>query len=152
MIKMNKWFLRLGVLLVITGLLFGCASNSENNQNESSDTDHTEEAKNNSSTDEVAKDAVRITISIDNETEYIDEKEIPIEDGDILMDVMEENFYIESDFDGGFITSINSVKPEEDEEKSWVFFVNDEMAQKKGAKELELTPGDKINWDLQAWD
>lgn len=67
------------------------------------------------------------------------------------MEVMEKNFQVETDFDGGFITSIDGVAPKDGEQKSWMFTVNGEMPT-VGAKEFKLSPGDEVTFDLQAWE
>lgn len=140
----NSWVLRFGALLALAGLLSGCSSANDNGKQVSSEENQAEK-----NADEIDEDAIRITVSVDDGTEYIDEKEVSVEKGDKLLDVMKENFYIETDPDEKNITSIDGVSSEEDEEKSWVFFINDEIAS-GDAKEIELTPGDKITWDLQA--
>ncbi|MFD1039494.1 DUF4430 domain-containing protein [Virgibacillus byunsanensis] len=127
---MNKMFFKLTALLLVFGLLMGCASD---------DTSSSEENEG----------SVDITISKDNGEEIVTEKEVPIEDGAILMDVMQENFDIEED--EGFITSIEGEAPEEGEQKAWMFFVNDEMGA-VGANELELQVDDRVTFDLQAWE
>lgn len=137
--EMNKWFLRLASILLVIGVLAGCST--DDNDNVSKDTP--------TNTEEQAEETVAITISKDEGHEIIDKKEVPIEADAILMDVLKENF--EVDDDGGFVTSIEGVSPGEDEEKAWMFFVNDEMAP-VGASDYELTPGDEITFDLQAWE
>ncbi|WP_163969890.1 DUF4430 domain-containing protein [Oceanobacillus halotolerans] len=130
---MNKWFTRMLTLFVAIGLLVGCGADDSEEQTENESDEAT----------------VVITISEDEGAEVITEKEVAIEENAILMDVMEENFEIEHD--NGFITSIDGHAPQEDEQKAWMFFVNDEMPQ-VGAGEFELTPGDEVNFDLQAWE
>lgn len=145
---MNKWFLRLASILLVIGVLAGCSS--DKNDKTASDTPtNTEEQADNNGSSEQAEETVTIRISKDEEHEVIDEKEVPIESEAILMDVLKENFEVEED--GGFITSIEGVSPKEDEEKAWMFFVNNEMAP-VGANDYELAPGDKVTFDLQAWE
>src|SRR5690625_4866575 len=88
----------------------------------------TNEAENAAETDqnnEEQEEIVHFTLSIDEGDEVITEKEVPISEGDLLMDVLKANFDVEEE--GGFITSIEGVAPEVDEEKSWMFFVNVEL-------------------------
>ncbi|PAV29528.1 hypothetical protein CIL05_11740 [Virgibacillus profundi] len=146
---MNKWILRLGSIFVVFALLAGCGSDENNEQNSTSTNNSSGQEESNQESEEVSEDSVLITISKDEGSEFIHEKEIEIEEGDILMDVMKENFYVEEE--DGFITSIERAAPKEDEQKAWMFFVNDEMAP-VGAHEFELTPGDKITFDLQSWE
>ncbi|MFD1360590.1 DUF4430 domain-containing protein [Lentibacillus salinarum] len=146
---MNKWWLPLAILLVVIGLMTGCGAGEEN-QTESNN-GNLQTATNENTDGELSEDEIRITISQDNGKEYIDEKEIAIEEGAILMDVLQENFYVETEEDGQFITSIERVSAEEDEQKAWIFEVNGEKAN-VGAAEYELSPGDNVTFDYQAWE
>jgi len=145
---MNKWMLRVGAVFAAILLLVGCGAD-EGNEEDAASTDGPAEQTEENDVSEQNEDTVLITISIDEGSEYVDEKEIPIEEGDILMDVMKQNFYVEEE--GGFITSIERVSAEEDEEKGWIFFINGEMAM-VGAEEYELSPGEEITFDFQAWE
>lgn len=143
---MNKLFLRITVLLVVIGLLVGCGAekqeqNQSNNQNGETTSSESSEEKN--------EDTVIITLSMDNGSEYINEKEVPIEDGTTLMETMEKNFLLDTNPDSGTITSIDGVAPKEEGQKAWVFTVNGETPS-VGAKEYELSPGDKVVFDLHA--
>ncbi|MCM3396593.1 DUF4430 domain-containing protein [Oceanobacillus profundus] len=142
---MKKWIFQFAVIVMSVGLLFGCSSDENTNQNTSVSTN------NSSQSEEVAEDSVRITISINEGEEYVTEEVIQIEEGDILMDVMEENFYIETAHDGQYITSIERVAASDEEKTAWMFFVNDEMAT-VGASDYELSPGDVVVFDLQPWE
>ena len=147
--KMNKWLLRFASVLLIIGIMAGCGTDTGEKSTDDSNSTQTEEQSENQ--DNVAQDeeeSVAITISKDEGEEIIDEKEVSIEADAILMDVLKENFEVEED--GGFITSIEGVAPKEDEEKAWMFSVNGEMAN-VGANDFELSPGDEVTFDLQAW-
>lgn len=143
---MRKWLLKLGSLVMVVSLLFGCsntgdeATPSQNTQPEAN-----EEQINNES----EEDVVTITISVDRGEEIVAEKEVPVEAGSILMDVLKENFTIEEE--GGFIQAIEGISQDADEGKYWLYFVNDEEAT-VGAHEYELLPGDRITFDLQSWE
>lgn len=140
----KKWLKKFLFIFFITGLLVACSNESEN-------TNTTVSTNDTSDTEEVAEDSVRITISINEGEQYVSEEEIPIEEGDILMDVLEENFYIETDQSGQFITSIERVAASDEDKTAWMYFVNDEMAT-VGAAEYELSPGDIVVFDLQSWE
>lgn len=133
---MKKWLISFFTILATVFLLVGCSNNPTSEQQ--NDMEATQD-----------NEAVIISISEDHESEIITEKVIEIGDGDILMDVMKEHFAIEEE--GGFINSIDEVAPAEGEEKAWMFFVNGEMAM-VGAAEYELSTGDYIVFDLQAWE
>ncbi|WP_232824039.1 MULTISPECIES: DUF4430 domain-containing protein [Paraliobacillus] len=114
--------------LLSTLILFGCG------QTETPDeTTNVEEQE----------QVVNITISTDNGEEVISSETIEIEENEILMDVLEENYEIE-DADG-FITSIDGV--EQSDDKYWLYEVNGEQAN-VGASEYELSSGDEVIFDL----
>ncbi|MFC4557422.1 DUF4430 domain-containing protein [Virgibacillus kekensis] len=146
---MKKKFFRVSALLfLIIGLLVGCGTdNQEQEQSQASNQNESTQSSG-ENTEQKSEDTVTVTISKNNGEKQIKEKEIEIKDGAILMEVMKENFEIKED--GGFITSINGIAPGKDEKKAWMYTVNGEMA-KVGATELELSPGDKVVFDLQAY-
>lgn len=104
----------------------------------------------NQSTEEESK--ATIEVSKDEGSEILSTKEVVFSDGDVLMDVLKENYDIETDATGSLIIGIDGVKPSDDEEdkKGWIYTVNNEMAS-VGAKEYEIKDGDQINFDFQAW-
>ncbi|HLR80009.1 MAG TPA: DUF4430 domain-containing protein [Bacillota bacterium] len=145
---MNKWLLRLLTMLLVIGLVTGCSVNQDEQQETNKPGEQSERTEQNQSSTE-AEETVVITISKDEGEKIIAEQEIAIEADAILMDVLKDSFEIEEE--GGFITSIEGVAPEDDEEKAWMYFVNGEMAS-VGAEEFELHPGDEVTFDLQAWE
>ncbi|SRR5699024_2137610 len=146
--RMNKWLLRLLTMLLVIGLVTGCSVNQDEQQETNKPGEQSERTEQNQSSTE-AEETVVITISKDEGEKIIAEQEIAIEADAILMDVLKDSFEIEEE--GGFITSIEGVAPEDDEEKAWMYFVNGEMAS-VGAEEFELHPGDEVTFDLQAWE
>lgn len=147
---MNKWLLRFGAVLLFIGIMTGCgASDTDDNATEKTDTGaQTEEQSEDQDNGEQDEATVAITISTDEGDEVIDEKEVPVEADAILMDVLKENFEVEEN--GGFITSIEGIVADEDEEKAWMYSVNGEEAN-VGAADYELDPGDEVSFDLHAW-
>ena len=141
---MKQWFLRLTSLFIAIFLLVGCGAEKETPTNQTSNTNEEQ------TQEKQSEETVLITISKDDGAEYLHEKEIPIKEGDILMDVMEENFYIETDKSGEFITSIERLSAKEGEKKGWIYTVNGEMPN-IGAAEYKLKPNDKVIFDFQAW-
>ncbi|RKQ37695.1 DUF4430 domain-containing protein [Oceanobacillus halophilus] len=132
------------VLFLIIGGLAACSSNSDQTQNNASTS-----TTNSSQTEEVAENHVRITVSINDGEEFVTEDEVPIEDGDNLLDKMEEHFFIEQE--SGFITSIERVQASEEEKTAWIYSVNGETPN-VGAADYELESGDKVVFDLQPWE
>jgi hypothetical protein len=77
--------------------------------------------------------------------EEVEDVELAVDNGVILLDAMKENMIIEET--DGFINSINGVEQSEKDNKFWVYTVNDEQAT-VGANEYELLDGDQIVWEL----
>ncbi|WP_174613636.1 DUF4430 domain-containing protein [Virgibacillus ihumii] len=143
---MHKGFLRLASFLIVIGLLVGCGtsegqSTSQNNQSAKS----TES----SNASEQKDETVTIILSKNNGEKQLGKKEIEIEEGTTLMSVMKKNFTLKTSHNGGFITAIEGVSHDKGK-TAWMFTVNGEAA-KVGAKELELSPGDQITFDLHAF-
>jgi hypothetical protein len=140
---MNQLLKRLFTLGMAITLLFGCSTANDNSA--PSENDNAE----NQPTEEASEEVVTITISKDEGEEVLADKEVAMEDGAILMDVLKENFEIEEE--GGFIQAIDGVVAEEDEKMFWAIIVNDEMAE-VGAAEYELEANDHVEVDLQSWE
>jgi len=139
---MKKW------LIILTMSLFalaGCAA-EEGTMNNAGNTNQTTE--NNNSTEQT-EGQIQISITANEGEETVNEKEISIEEGAILMDVLKNNFAVEES--DGFITSIDGVAASQEEQTSWIIFVNGEMAP-VGAEDYELSTGDEVTFDLQSWE
>lgn len=92
---------------------------------------------------------INVTVSVDGEVIDDGEKEIEVEEGQKLLELMEANFEVEQT--DGFISSINGYEQDEDSGKYWLYDVNGKMAE-VGAQELELSDGDHIEWKLEAFE
>jgi len=145
--RMNKWMLRFGILIVAISLLVGCTS-GDNNEDPATNHNQTE-VNDNSSVSSENEETISIVISVDHGEEVITEKEVTIEDGAILMDILKE--HLDIDEDAGLIESIEGVAQDEDEGKYWLYTVNGEEAM-VGANEYELTSGDEVVFDLHSWE
>lgn len=100
----------------------------------------------------VVEDAmVSATIKVTVDGEAIDdgEQEVEVEEGTMLLDVMEEYYEIEET--DTFISSINGHAQDADANKWWLFDVNGEMSE-VGAADLEVKEGDLIEWKLEAFE
>lgn len=99
----------------------------------------------------VEETLVSATIKVMVDGEEIDDGEqaVEVEEGTVLLDVMEEYYDIEET--DGFISSINSHEQDADAGKWWLFDVNGEMGE-VGAADLELQEGDLIEWKLEAFE
>lgn len=138
---------KLLVALLSLGILFGCSNDPSTNESSNNNTAETVDKE------ETAAEIVTVVISKNNGEEIIEEKEIKIESGKevTVMDVMQANFDIETQFDGAFVASINGVAGSEEEKTSWFYSVNGEEAM-VGANEYKLEPEDKIEFDLHKWE
>ncbi|MEC2160360.1 DUF4430 domain-containing protein [Virgibacillus halodenitrificans] len=123
---MIKKPLQLGIILIIICLLAGCGDEMSKKEN-----------------------TVLITISKDNGSEYLHEKEISVEKGNNILDVMMNNFYVETNSRNDEITSIERLSIEENKGKQWYYTVNGE-ATTENPKNYELKPGDKIVFDFHS--
>lgn len=127
---MKKALHMLSALLLAAGILAGCGTTEQPQQNQQAE-QQTEQ---------------QVTVTLSEDGEEISSKEVSFEEGDMLLDVMKENFEIEED--AGFITSIDGHAQDADAKKYWLFTVNEEMSP-VGANEIELKDGDDVVFNLQ---
>jgi hypothetical protein len=88
---------------------------------------------------------VSATVKVVVAGEEIDNVDLAVDNGAILLDAMKENMEIEET--DGFINSINGVEQSEKDNKFWIYIVNDEQVT-VGANEYELLDGDQVVWEL----
>ena len=137
---MKKW------LLLISSALFlvGCG------QVETPPAESVEPASSAAESVAVVEDALvsaTIKVSVDGEEIEDGEQAVEVEEGNVLLDVMKENYEIEET--ATFISSINGHEQDNDASKWWLFDVNGEMGE-VGAADYELQAGDLIEWKLEA--
>ncbi|WP_042223558.1 DUF4430 domain-containing protein [Oceanobacillus manasiensis] len=144
---MHKQLWKMVAFLLVFVLLTACGSGSEEDTASETDAEQSESNQ----TSEQNEDTVKITLTKDQGEEYIHEKEIPVEEGENLLEVLKDNFYVETDGSGQFITSIERVSSEDDEERAWIYTVNGERVN-VGAADYELQAGDEVVFDFQKWE
>src|SRR5699024_182969 len=115
----------------------------------SADNSPTKDATNQETSEQTEK--ATFVISKDKGEEVIKTKDVDIKKDDILLDVLEEHFDVETDEEGSFITSIEGIKDKKGEQKAWIYTVNDEMGT-VGADQYKLQPDDKVEFDFQEWE
>lgn len=93
----------------------------------------------------VQENTIDTTITIVAEGEVIEEKEVAIPEGDTLQEAMKDNFTIVEE--DGFVTSIEEVAQSENENKWWMFEVDDEQPT-EGADTFVPEEDDTIVWEL----
>src|SRR5699024_9828076 len=115
----------------------------------SADNSPTKDATNQETSEQTEK--ATLVISKDKGEEVIKTKDVDIKKEDILLDVLEEHFDVETDEEGSFITSIEGIKAKKGEQKALIYTVNDEMGT-VGADQYKLQPDDKVEFDFQEWE
>ncbi|SHK28968.1 DUF4430 domain-containing protein [Paramaledivibacter caminithermalis] len=98
---------------------------------------------------------VNVVVSKDFGKEKLEDKNIDILDDVSVMEVMEENFDIETAYGGGFINAINGLKSgftgvKDKRKTDWFYYVNGILAG-VGAREYHLKPDDIVIWDYHDW-
>jgi hypothetical protein len=74
-----------------------------------------------------------------------------LRDGGTVMRFLRSEFDVETRFGGGFVQSIDGLAGEGSSgRRDWFFFVNG-IESEVGAAEYELSPGDRVQWDLRHW-
>lgn len=126
-------------LLAVSLTLMGCGQSHS-----TSSTPVTQEV----STTAITQQQVTVTITQDGEAIEGSPFTLTFQDGDNLLNVMKEQLQIvEKD---GFISSINGIEQKPDQNKYWLFDVNDQMSS-VGANQVILKQGDTIHWKLEAF-
>ncbi|WP_170007512.1 DUF4430 domain-containing protein [Bacillus fonticola] len=146
---MKNWLV---VWLFATMLVVaGCASDTTTEETEGTTLEDTEEiASEDEGAAEEADVSEEITISLTKNSgeEEITSKDIVFAEGDTVMDALKANFDVVEE--GGFITSIEGIESNEEEQMAWLYSINGEPAM-KGANEIELSAGDEIVFDYSKW-
>lgn len=135
MMKKKVWFLTLAVFL-------GACSTTTAPENNSANTATTAET-----TDSAAKEQLAVTVNVVVEDEAVPEltKDLKVEPGSSVMDVMEENYEIEET--DGFLSAIEGYEQSKEDNEWWMYQVNGEDAD-VGAADFEVHDGDEITWTL----
>ncbi|SIS37062.1 DUF4430 domain-containing protein [Salimicrobium flavidum] len=126
-----------GAFVLTFVMLAGCQAESESSENNGEETQTQEEIE------------ATVELTQNEGEEQVDEKEITVEEGTVLLEAMEDNFELE--VEDGFITGIEGISAEDGEQKGWIYSVNGEEAQ-VGAGEYEIEDEDDIRFDFQSWE
>lgn len=100
--------------------------------------------------------SIEILVSKDFGQDRLSNKQINFEEGQTVLDVLNEHHEIETAYGGGFINSIDGLKSgftnQKNREKiDWFYYVNGILAQ-VGAGDYEVRTGDSVIWDYHNWD
>lgn len=137
---MKNKFIFITSLLLLVVILAACSKDDENS-NTSVSTNESGQ------TEEIGENAVRITISLNDGEQFVNEQEVEIEEGEVLLNILEDTFFVETN-EEDVVTSIERMQVDEEENTTWVLFVNDEQLDTP-AKDYTVTGGEKITLDLQ---
>lgn len=141
-ITTNAFFI---ILLATILTLTGCQNDSSTPTDETA----TKQAENGSKSEQQTE-KVTIVLSENKGEKVLEEKVINIKKDAILMDVMQENFDLETDDKATFIIGIDGLKAKDGENKAWMYDVNGKEAL-IGASEYKLKDGDKVEFDFRKW-
>lgn len=92
----------------------------------------------------------RIEFILMNGDEEVSRKELNFKTGEKLGAVMEENMEVVKD-DSGFITAIDGISQNPEENKWWTYTANGEMVN-VGAYDYDIKPGDRIVFTLSVYE
>ncbi|WP_373470796.1 DUF4430 domain-containing protein [Carnobacterium alterfunditum] len=126
-------------LLMAVVLMTGCGIS------ETQDRTNSSEKQVESSTAKDKSKEVSANVKVLVAGEEVEDVELAVDNGVMLLDAMKENMIIEET--DGFINSINGVEQSEKDNKFWIYTANDEEAT-VGANEYELLDGDQVVWEL----
>ena len=74
----------------------------------------------------------------------------PLREGATVMRFLRSEFDVTTRFGGRFVQSIDGLAGDGAGRRDWFFFVNG-LESDSGAAEYELSPGDRVQWDLRRW-
>lgn len=134
---MKKMYSVLFAISLALTLLTGCGTDAQSGQAEGDQSEQKQEIS-----------ATIILTKHDGE-EKVANKEVSVESGTTLMEVMKSHFDIEES--SGFINGINGISMDEEKKMAWIYTINGEEAM-VGANEYELEQGDEIVFDYQSWE
>lgn len=98
---------------------------------------------------------ISILISKNFGKEVMSSKIVKFTEGKTVMDILAENYDVETAYSGAFVTSINGIishtKAGANSGFDWFYFVNG-VETNIGANEYLIKKGDEIWWDFREWD
>lgn len=97
---------------------------------------------------EQAETKITVTLQITKDGKTASQ-EVVAEQGDSVMDVLEDYHQVEED--NGMVTAIDGVSQNPSTNTYWMYKINNQMAD-KGAEELKLAAGDTIEFYLETFE
>lgn len=130
--------------LLTTGFLItGCDEFNESESESPVETEQVEQV-------EESEDMIEVSFVILEDGEEVSEQELQLDEDTTLMQAMEENFEMGMT-DEGFIESIDGLSQNPEENKWWVYEVNNEMVS-ESAEDFVLSDGDLVDWELTTFE
>ena len=105
------------------------------------------------------KNELTILVTRDYGREIIEEKIVLYKDGDTVMDLMQDNFDVETAYGGGFLNSIDGIvsgytgegnSQKKGTKMDWFYYINGVMAE-VGADQYLAKDANTISWDFHDW-
>lgn len=128
---MKKFIKGLSILVLGGTLLVGCQNDAGNQKNTNESTAVSSQAE-----------AINVTIKVENDSEEMANQSIEVAEGTTLLEVLEDNFSVETT-DEGFIIGIDGVSQDEANGSYWTFTINGDWGE-KGAGATILSDGDEV--------
>jgi len=139
---MGKLTIASAIITLLAMVLSGCSTSLTSADND--------ESTGAGSTGETA--TIEVTRNFGRE--LILERDIPVEPGTTALEALQSVATVETQYGGGFVSSINGVGSENSgtgrEKKDWFFHING-IAGNTGAGDYILRPGDSEHWDYREW-
>lgn len=134
--------------LFLISLFIGACSTEQPAENEATNTSIATEEVDSSAELEEETITVNVEIMVDDEVVSELSKELEVEAGMVLLDVMKDHYDIKEE--NTFIQAIEGFEQNEDDNTWWVYELNEEEAF-EGAADYEVQDGDQITWALIAF-
>lgn len=83
--------------------------------------------------------------------EISDNHQVEFIDGTSLMEIMKENFEIETAFEDSFIIGINEVLADDEAKLGWMYYINGDFAT-SGANDYIPEDGDVVEFKYESWE
>jgi Domain of unknown function (DUF4430) len=154
---MNRkdWLLLFGTLIIIAGCLIGIYEYRAWQTTQTAPPATKVESVQETGTEQSIA-TIRISKDFGHETVHF--AQVPVKEGDTVMDILKNSgTTITTSYNGGFVESIAGIASQfrsgdaTSKKVDWFYYVNGQMAE-VGAAEYPVFPGDQILWDYHTWE
>jgi hypothetical protein len=104
-----------------------------------------------------SRSGVELGVTVNFGRQSLFGKRLGFQDGDTVMDVLQDNLDVDTAYGGGFVNAIQGVKSgytgqgSAKVKQDWFFWVNGSIAD-MGASDYQLKQGDDVWWDFHSWE